>query len=213
MEPWVYQPNVFANQQMYDTLLRELQPYLTVGKVKVFGKEYDESRKTCYFSFGDGQMNYSGRTLDPVRPPEGSMIENLMHMVNDVQFRENAIARDPVLANVIPEFNAVFINWYRPPGDTPKNDGLGPHSDDERYLASQVILSITFCGENGERIFRFHNKKDGTTTTFELPDGSALWMLPGCQQLYKHSVSNRKTNLAGRRITGGRLNFTFRCVK
>lgn len=216
---WVYQPRMFPHnydgKSIYATMLEELRPYLSVGEVTIMGKKYVENRETCYFSLVDGDMTYSGRKLEPIRPPKGSMVELIMNMAQDPDFQNTVIKTNPELAGKIPKFNAVFINWYRPPGDTEKNDGLGPHSDDEKYLAHQTILSLTFCEKNGERIFKFHEKKGSTKTVeqFELPDGAALWMLPGCQDNYKHSVSDRKTNLAGENITGGRINLTLRCVK
>lgn len=217
-DPWLYDPDFFEitrdGKHVYEILREELNPFLTQGTIKVMGKTHQERRQTCFFTTSNTAMVYSGRTLDPIAPPKGSYIELLLLLVSSQDFRDIMEQRFPQLKGLIPEFNAVFFNYYRPPSETDKPDALGAHSDVEKYLASPVILSVTYCSHNGARLFKFH-KKPGTTTykEFELQDGSALWMLPTCQTLFKHSVSDRKNNLAGEKITGGRINATFRCVK
>ncbi len=216
-EYWIYEPIFFNTHDngnhVYDILLKELTPYLKQGTVKVFGEEFLERRLTAYFTSTDTSMIYSGRKLEVIKPPPNSYIETLLNKVNSIEFRKFLVERySNDSLNV--EFNAVFINWYRPPNLINKPDSLGPHSDDEKYLESSIILSITYCETNGERVFRFHNKGKSTNiaTEFELPDGSALLMLNGFQKKYKHSISDRKYNLNKELITGGRLNLTFRCV-
>lgn len=214
---WIHEGNFFQthtnNKRVYDVLLFELIPYLKQGTVTVYNKDHLERRLTCYFTLTETEMTYSGRVLEVIKPPCNSYIENLLNAVNSTEFRELLVDRyDDESLNV--EFNSVFINWYRPPIMTDKPDYLGPHSDDEKYLASQVILSLTYCEDNGARVFRFHDKSQGNRVVeeFELEDGSILLMLKGCQKFYKHSVSDRKYNLNKELITGGRLNLTFRCV-
>lgn len=217
-DPWLYDPDFFQNtyegRPVYEVLKEELLPFMSQGTIKVMGKTHQERRQTCFFTTSKTSMVYSGRTLEPVPPPPGSYVELLLLLVSSQDFRDAMEERHPRLKGLIPEFNAVFFNYYRPPSETDKPDALGAHSDDEKYLASSVILSVTYCSHNGARVFKFH-QKPGTTTykEFELQDSDALWMLPTCQTLFKHSVSDRKTNLAGEIITGGRINATFRCVR
>jgi len=220
MKPyWIYDEDFFRTHNengtsVYDVLLAELTPYLKQGTVKVVGQDFTERRLTCYFTSTDTQMTYSGRVLEVIRPPPNSYISNLLSVVNSQEFRKLLVDRYQTNSLNV-EFNSVFINWYRPPSITDKPDYLGPHSDDEKYLTLQVILSVTYCEKLGARVFRFHDRSQGNKIKeeFELQDGSLLLMLEGCQKLYKHSVSERKYNLNKQLITGGRLNLTFRCVK
>ena len=201
-------------QSVYKILLQELQHYLKQGIVKLFGEEFLERRLTCYFSTENATMSYSGRSLQPTPPPQSSFIQSLLQLVNNNSFREECISVHPELKDVMPKFNAVFINHYRPPSQTDKPDNIGIHSDDEKSIASPVILSVTFCESGGERVFKFHEKGKSSKTiaSFEIPNGAVIWMLAGCQQKYKHSVSDRKKNLNKQLITGGRINLTFRSI-
>lgn len=217
-DPWLYDPDFFQltheGKPVYEILKEELLPHMTQGTIKIMGGQYQERRLTCYFSTSKSQMIYSGRTLDPTPPPKESYIELLLLMVSSQDFRDTMETMHPRLKGLVPKFNAVFCNYYRPPNETEKPDSLGAHSDDLKYLASEVILSVTYCSQNGARVFKFHEKPNTTTyAEFELQDSDALWMLPFCQLKFKHSVSDRKYNLAGELIRGGRLNLTFRCVK
>jgi alkylated DNA repair dioxygenase AlkB len=221
VDPWVVLnralPISYEGRDVYDILRDELQKHFSVGTIQIGGRLCNERRMTCYFTLDNNAvMRYSGRELIPVPPPKGSYLHILMIMVNDPEFRTHLASMNPRLKDVLPQFNAVFVNLYRPPSETDnKPDSLGPHSDDETDLASDVILSFTYCEENGEKIFKFHEKFGSTKTIaeFELKNGSILVMLNGCQRITKHSVSDRVTNLSGKRITGGRINCTFRCIK
>lgn len=220
VDPWVVLdralPISHEGKDVYDLLRDELQQHFSVGTIKLGGRICNERRMTCYFTLDNNAvMKYSGRELIPTPPPKGSYLHILMVMVNDPQFRSHLATMNPRLKDVLPRFNAVFCNWYRPPSETDKPDSLGPHSDDETDLASDVIMSFTYCQENGERIFKMHEKFGSTKTIaeFELKDGAIMVMMPGCQRLCKHSVSDRITNLSGKRITGGRISLTFRCIR
>jgi len=218
IDPWIYDEGFFSttdgDRPVYEILRDELMPYFTRGLVKMGNKEFLERRMTCYFTSSKGKMIYSGRTLEPVTPPQGSYVHLLLELVASQDFRDAMEERHPRLKGVIPVFNAVFVNYYRPPNETEKPDALGAHSDDTRYLASEVILSVTYCAKNGARVFKFHEKPGSSTyAEIEISDGAMLWMLKNCQDRFKHSVSDRKTNLKGEVITGLRINLTFRCVK
>jgi alkylated DNA repair dioxygenase AlkB len=220
VDPWVVLdralPIAYEGRDVYDVLRDELQDHFSVGTIQIGGRLCNERRMTCYFTLDNkAVMRYSGRELTPIPPPRGSYLHILMVMVNDSEFRTQLAKMNPRLKDILPQFNAVFCNHYRRPDQTDKPDSLGPHSDDETDLASDVILSFTYCEENGEKIFKFHEKFGSTKTIaeFELKNGSVLVMMPGCQRLCKHSVSDRITNLNGKRITGARINLTFRCIK
>lgn len=205
-------PNPKKNESNYDRILRECQSYFSQGDIMMFGRVVSEKRMTCLMSNIDTKMSYSGRQVQPHKIESGTLINHMMKMLRKQSFRKALVEMNPELKGIIPKFNAVFVNHYRPPTDEIQ-DSLGSHSDDEKSLASQVILSVTFCQESGERLFRFVDKKTNAAIwEKELPNGSGLWMLPGCQQRTKHEVSGRKTHLDGSRITGGRINLTFRML-
>lgn len=225
VDPWLYIRKYFDttinNTKIYDLLLEELADYFIQGIIKLGGKIHKERRLTCYFTIlqnpnkNGGQMKYSGRILKPLSPPINSTIEYLFKLVSSEEFRVKMGKKYSRLKGIIPIFNAVFINYYRPPELTDdKPDYLGPHSDDESYLSSQVILSITYCSENGARMFRFYGPKPSSKVyaEVELEDGDMLFMLSGCQKKYKHSVSDNKYNSKKQPIVGGRINLTFRAV-
>jgi alkylated DNA repair dioxygenase AlkB len=223
MDPdhWVrlvnFWPTEHDEKSSYQVLLDEIREDLNRGTIKVGGRVCQEARLTAMYSQVDGAvMKYSGRKLEPRRPVQGGYVDIILDLVNDPEFRDGLCSDVPQLRGVLPNFNAVFINWYRPPslcGD--KMDNIGIHSDDTTGMQSDVIISITLCEPGGERLFSMHDKAQGDKIVWqaELNDGDIIVMLPGCQRLYKHSVSSRKTHLDRSTITGGRLNITLRSLK
>lgn len=224
-EPWFYtsKPTSATGPNItYESLLAEIRSDLEIAKVRIGGKWQDESRMTRLYALEDTPMRYSGRTAVPKIPSSDSLMLELLHRVNSPEFIAELESLG-VPEDVIPPFNAAFVNWYRPPGecDPKKLDSLGYHADDVSDLTSDVILSITLCPPGGERLFRFRPIKnpDGTNCTSgftweaEIPDRAVLVMLPGCQKQYKHSVVKRSTHLDRSQITEGRINITFRCIR
>lgn len=161
------------------------------------------------------EMRYSGRTVKANKIEPGTLLYKIMKLLHKPSFQEVLFETVPQLRGVIPEFNSVFVNHYRRPEEWgSKPDGLGFHSDDERDLQSSVILAITFCEVGGERIFTLQDKKTNEVLWRKEPkNGSALWMLPGCQDRTKHEVSDRKTHINGTKVTGGRISLTFRQLR
>lgn len=220
-EYWIrlvnFWPITHDGESSYQCLLDEVEHDLSRGTIKVGGRVCQEARMTTMYSRIEGaMMKYSGRKLEPKKPISTGYIDVMLDLVNDPDFKENLYLDVPQLRGILPDFNAVFINWYRPLqlcGD--KMDNLGMHSDDTSGMTSEVILSVTLCTPNGERLFSMHDKAQGDKIVWqaELNDGDIVIMLPGCQKLYKHSVSSRKTHLDKSVITGGRINITFRALK
>src|SRR5436190_13170170 len=98
---WIYLPNLFENEyndrSVYEILVDECDPYFVEGTLKMMGKEYVERRLTCYFSLNDTPMTYSGRSVEPVLPPEGSYIAALIQEINSETFRNVLAKVDPIL--------------------------------------------------------------------------------------------------------------------
>jgi alkylated DNA repair dioxygenase AlkB len=199
----------------YDKLLAEIEPHLSIGQVVMRGKVLDERRATCMYvnSPEVAGYTYTGRTVTPFLAQEPEVVR-LFELVNNPQFGAEVISREPRLDGILPVFNALFVNWYRPPVLTNgKVDYISPHSDKLNHHTSEVILSITFCEPHGERLFRFFDEEGKVVEEYEFATGAMLWMLPGCQQNYKHCIAPRKTNLQREVISGGRLNLTFRAFE
>lgn len=204
-------------RRSYYDLLAEIRPFLSVGTVEVFGK-HEERRMTAFFSTDNCPMQYSGRELAPQKPVPGGQIDTLFRAFAMDEMKDTFRDLIDGVPIELPKFNAVFVNWYRPPAEIPegkKPDGLGWHADDERSHNSDIIMSMTYTEQNGERVFQMRPKTatSGFTWQSELQHQSILLMLPGCQDAFKHRVSDRKTNLAKKLITGGRINLTFRALK
>lgn len=115
----------------------------------------------------------------------------------------------------MPRFNAVFINKYRSPKELAaaaidKVDTLGWHADDEReQRIADTILSFTVCEIGGERVFELRPKKatSGVSRQVQLDSLSCFIMLPGCQNRWKHRISDRVN------VLGARYNLTFRSLQ
>ena len=83
------------------------------------------------------------------------------------------------------------------------NDTLGYHNDKEALDPPSGILSLSFGATRKFRL-RAIKAKSGHDAEYHMIDGSAIFMHPGCQSHYKHSVPAEKT------IKGWRINITFR---
>jgi alkylated DNA repair dioxygenase AlkB len=96
-------------------------------------------------------------------------------------------------------FNSCLLNWYADGGQ-----GMGWHRDDEKSLGQNpVIASLSF---GAERRFCFQNGQGDLKVEMTLGHGSLLWMAGETQHHWKHALPKM------RRVTGPRLNLTFRQV-
>lgn len=219
--PFYYLPDLWPTdedgREVYDVLLEEIKPDLQRGTIMLGGRLCQEARPTTMYSQVAAVMKYSGRVLQPKRPKKNGYIERLLDIVRTQEFRDLLCEEHAEIATQIPIFNAVFVNWYRPPSECEGDhmDNVGPHSDDVSELDSEVIFSLTFCQSGGERLFTFFDKQANEREYWkqELKNGDGLLMMQGCQRRFKHSVSSRKTHLDRTKITGGRINLTFRLMK
>ena len=103
-------------------------------------------------------------------------------------------------------FNFCLVNYYRN-GD----DYISWHGDDMTDL--QVGAPIVSVSIGATRDFKIRPKKQyrdilgNETLTIDLRDGDILVMAGKLQAYYEHHVPKRK------RVTTGRLNYTFRVVR
>lgn len=97
------------------------------------------------------------------------------------------------------KFNSCLLNLYHD-----GNDGMGWHSDDEKELdATSPIASLSL---GATRKFAFRHKKDKTTHSILLENGSALIMHAPTQEYWQHALQKTK------KIDEPRINLTFRSI-
>jgi len=160
--------------------LRDALPFRQ-GKVRVFGKEYDQPRLVCWF--GPCDYTYSNLTLEAGPFPK---------VLDDIRARVSQAAGE--------DFNSVLCNLYRN-----GNDHVSYHSDDEPIFGGDPIIASLSFGET--RKFKLRRKDDHKVKqSLTLTDGSLLIMGRGIQGAWQHSVPKAKLanapriNLTFRRV-------------
>lgn len=150
-------------------------------RLKLFGREVDAPRLSCWIGDADASYVYSRSRFEPL--PWTPTIARL---------------RDDLFALVGVRFNSVLANLYRD-----GRDSVGWHSDDEPELgATPVIASLSF---GATRTFRLRSRATREAAlSLDLAHGSLLVMAGDTQRLYQHSLPKR----AG--VTRPRINLTFR---
>jgi len=97
-------------------------------------------------------------------------------------------------------FNTVLANLYRD-----GRDAIGWHADNERELGPAAIVTSVSLGAS--RRFKLHRNDGRQTVDLVLEHGSLLWMGPGTQDGWRHSLPR----MAG--VHGPRINLTYRHVR
>lgn len=97
------------------------------------------------------------------------------------------------------KFNSCLLNLYHD-----GNDGMGWHSDDEKELDAKSPIASLSLGAT--RKFAFRHKKDKTTHSLLLENGSALIMHSPTQEHWYHALLKTK------KIDEPRINLTFRSI-
>ncbi|MFM7770704.1 MAG: alpha-ketoglutarate-dependent dioxygenase AlkB, partial [Bacteroidota bacterium] len=99
------------------------------NKIRVFGKEYNEPRLTCYFG-----PKYTYSNIHWPESPMHPIVQELFNMVCEAsEF----------------DFNAVLCNFYRNGADS-----MGWHADNEKEIDQKFIGSVSF---GGTRKIHFRN--------------------------------------------------------
>jgi alkylated DNA repair dioxygenase AlkB len=96
-------------------------------------------------------------------------------------------------------YNSCLLNLYHT-----GEEGMGWHSDNERELDSAAPIASVSLG--ARRKFAFRHKRDKTTSSVFLENGSLLIMHPPIQEHWQHSLLKTKT------VTSPRINLTFRKI-
>lgn len=168
-----------------DALFRCLQATITweVHRIRLFGREIDSPRLSCWIGDPGAGYTYSGTRFAPQPWPRA---------LQGTRERISAVAGN--------RFNSVLANLYRD-GD----DCMGWHSDDERELGAQPIIASLSLG--GSRRFVFKHRRDpAAKLALTLPNGSLLLMSGDTQRNYRHALPRT------RRPVAARINLTFRHI-
>ena len=154
-----------------------------VHRIRLFGREVDSPRLSCWI--GDPEAVYTYSRTRFVPQPWPSVL---------------AALRPRIDAACGERFDSVLANLYRD-----GRDSMGWHSDDEPELGPTPVIASLSLG--AMRRFRLrHRVEAARTLELDLPHGSLLVMAGGTQKHYRHALP-RST-----RIMAPRINLTFRRV-
>jgi alkylated DNA repair dioxygenase AlkB len=153
-------------------------------RLRLFGREVDVPRLSCWIGDADAVYRYSGARFEP-----------------HAWTTACAELRDRLMQLCGERYNSVLCNLYRG-----GSDSMGWHSDDEPELGPQPrIASLSF---GATRRFRLRRKGHAAATLdLELGSGSLLLMAGDTQRNYRHALPKTAHTV------GARINLTFRSVK
>jgi alkylated DNA repair dioxygenase AlkB len=153
-------------------------------RLRLFGREIDAPRMSCWIGDAEAVYRYSGRTFVP-------------HAWTPAL----AALRASLLTQCGESYNSVLCNRYRD-----GRDAMGWHSDNEPELGpAPLIASFSF---GGVRKFRLRHRTDpAARLELELPSGSLLRMGGATQQFYRHDLPRTVRDVAPR------INLTFRSIQ
>jgi len=159
--------------------LRHAIPWET-HRIKLFGREIDSPRLSCWIGDPGTDYRYSGTRFTPHPWPEALL---------------------PIRARLVRElgvpFNSVLANLYRD-----GRDYMGWHSDNEKELGPEPVIASVSLG--AERRFVFKRKSDGLKHEIVLGDGCLVAMRGLTQKEWRHAIPRTKA------IIGARASLTFR---
>ncbi len=152
-------------------------------RIRIFGREVDSPRLSCWIGDPGTSYVYSGTRFDPHPWPVP-----LAGLRTRVELACGA------------QFNSVLANLYRD-----GRDSMGWHSDDEPELGEQPVIASLSLGEARRFLFRAR-EGDRRTRELRLAHGSLLRMAGDTQRRYRHALPRMA------RVTMPRINLTFRQI-
>jgi len=168
-----------------DALLRELLATVRweTHRIRLFGREVDSPRLSCWIGDPDAAYTYSGTHFEPNPWPA---------------------ALRPIRARVAAacgaDFNSVLANLYRD-----GRDAMGWHRDDERELGPRPVIASLSLGAT--RRFVLKQVADPSCRrAIDLAHGSLLSMRGETQRHYRHALPRTA------KAVGPRINLTFRRI-
>ena len=159
----------------------------TRHRLRIFGRELDAPRLSCWIGDPDAAYRYSGTRFEP-QPWPAALLP----------------VRDAVSAAAGVDFNSVLANLYRD-----GRDAMGWHSDDEPELGPQPVIASLSLGATRRFVLKARQPDaDGQRErrAIELPHGSLLLMRGDTQARFRHALPRTA------RPVGPRINLTFRKI-
>ncbi len=166
-----------------DVLLAKLRVEVAweVHRIRLFGREVDSPRLSCWIGDPGASYTYSGTRFEP-HPWPSSL----------------AAVRERIAAECGEEFNSVLVNRYRD-----GRDAMGWHSDDEKELGPRPVIASLSLGAT-RRFNLKHRRMPETKLALDLTHGSLLVMRGETQANYRHALPRTAKPVAER------INLTFR---
>ncbi|GGZ15946.1 DNA methylase [Echinicola pacifica] len=148
----------------------------------IYGKHYITKRKVAWY--GDEPYDYSYSNTTKQALPWTSELLFLKKLVEDTSGHT---------------FNSCLLNLYHE-----GSEGMAWHSDGEKMLGNQPIISSFTLG--AERKFSFKHKQSKQTVNIHLENGSLLIMKGDTQRNWLHRLPPTK------KVTKPRISLTFRTI-
>lgn len=158
-------------------------------KVKIYGKELLQPRKTCVV--GTRSYTYSGSTLKgtPMPAEFDKIIEDILLFLPEGHVKPNT----------------VLCNLYQT-----GNEYISQHSDTEKNLIpGSSIVGLSLGAVRHFDLVSKETRLNGESEKYriDLAHGSIIVMGEGCQAHYKHGIPIQRA------VRKPRINLTFRAVK
>ena len=162
--------------------LRDAIPW-EVHRIRLFGREHDSPRLSCWIGDPGAGYRYSGVRFQP--NPWPAMLLPI---------------RERLAQELGVDFNSVLANRYRD-----GRDAMGWHGDDERELGPAPVIASLSLGAPRRFVLK-HRRHPERKLALELPPGSLLVMAGPTQQHYRHALPRTA------KPVGERINLTFRRI-
>lgn len=156
----------------------------TVHRVRLFGREVESPRLSCWIGDPDAVYRYSGMRHAP--HPWLATLQPLRERLE----RETGA-----------RFNSVLANLYRD-----GRDAMGWHSDDEPELGAAPVIASVSLGAPRRFVLK-HRALPAHKLGIVLPHGSLLLMRGEMQRHYRHALPRTAKPVAAR------INLTFRRIQ
>ncbi|HLU12373.1 MAG TPA: alpha-ketoglutarate-dependent dioxygenase AlkB [Arenimonas sp.] len=154
-----------------------------VHRIRIFGREVDSPRLSCWIGDPDASYVYSRTRFEP-RPWLPALLE----------------LRERLHADTGARFNSVLANLYRSGADA-----MGWHADDEPELGARPVIASLSLGASRRFLLRHRRERD-RRLALDLPHGSLLLMSGDTQANWQHALPRTA------RPAGPRINLTFRLI-
>ena len=170
----------------YEMMLQKLmeQTKWRQEAVQIFGKVHQQPRLVALYADPGKRYDYSGITMHPL--PWTDLLREIKRRIED--------CTDAT-------FNAVFLNLYRD-----HNDSMGFHSDDEKELGQNPVISSLTFGATRTFLLKHKFQKELPLVKVPLAAGTVLLMKGATQHNWKHGLNKQTTPC------GPRVNLTFRTL-